>query len=53
MTPSNGTVRLGALADLHFTRSQDSSIREVLAQAGRECDALLICGDLTDHGLVE
>ena len=28
-------------------------MREVLAQAGRECDVLVLCGDLTDHGLAE
>jgi len=55
MTPDHGRVRIGALADLHFARAQaqEPPVREVLTQAGRECDVLLICGDLTDHGLVE
>jgi Icc-related predicted phosphoesterase len=48
-----GTVRIGALGDLHYTRSPEPSVREVLTRAGRECDVLLLCGDLTDHGLVE
>jgi Icc-related predicted phosphoesterase len=53
MTERNGTVRIGALGDVHYTRTPDSSMRELLARAGRECDVLLLCGDLTDHGLVE
>jgi Icc-related predicted phosphoesterase len=53
MSEHNGTVRVGALGDLHYTRTPESSVREVLAQAGRECDVLVLCGDLTDHGLVE
>lgn len=54
MTERNGRVRIAALGDLHFTRSPEpSEVREVLRAAGRECDVLLLCGDLTDHGLVE
>jgi Icc-related predicted phosphoesterase len=53
MTERNGTVRIGAIGDVHYTRTPDSSMRELLAGAGRECDVLLLCGDLTDHGLVE
>src|SRR6476661_4832568 len=53
MTERNGTVRIGALGDLHYTRTPDSTVREVLTQAGRDCDVLVLCGDLTDHGLAE
>ena len=53
MTRQNGTVRIAALGDLHYTRSQELPVREVLAEAGREADVLLLCGDLTDHGHVE
>src|SRR4030095_5594257 len=49
MTREDGTVRIAALGDLHYTRSLEQPVREVLAEAGRECDALLLCGDLTDH----
>ena len=51
MTQRNGTVRIAALADLHYARSPEPAVREVLTQAGRESDVVLICGDLTDHGL--
>jgi Icc-related predicted phosphoesterase len=53
MTEPSGRVRIGALGDLHYTRSMEPPVRDVLVQAGRECDVLLLCGDLTDHGLVE
>lgn len=54
MKPKNGTLRIGALGDLHYTRTPEpTSVRELLTQAGRESDVLLLCGDLTDHGLPE
>jgi len=53
MTRENGKVRIAALGDLHYTRSLELPVREILAEAGRDSDVLLICGDLTDHGLVE
>jgi len=53
MTRENGTVRIAALGDLHYTRTLELPVREILAEAGRESDVLLLCGDLTDHGLVE
>ncbi len=49
----NQTVRIAALADLHYARTPEGEVREVLAQAGEESDVVLICGDLTDHGLPE
>jgi Icc-related predicted phosphoesterase len=53
MPRKNGTVRVGAMGDLHYTKFPETGMREMLAQAGRECDVLLLCGDLTDHGLPE
>jgi len=53
MPRKNGTVRVGAMGDLHYTKFPEAGMREMLAQAGRECDVLLLCGDLTDHGLPE
>jgi Icc-related predicted phosphoesterase len=49
----DGIVRIGALADLHYTRTPEQPLRELLGQAGRESDVLLLCGDLTDHGSPE
>jgi Icc-related predicted phosphoesterase len=53
MNQRNGTVRIAALGDLHYTRSPEPAVREVLTAAGRECDVVVLCGDLTDHGTVE
>src|SRR5690348_9910629 len=54
MEPANkDRVRIGAIADLHYTKYPEPGVREMLTQAGRECDVLLLGGDLTDHGLPE
>jgi Icc-related predicted phosphoesterase len=53
MAAQNGTVRIAALADLHFGRVAEPLLRQTLAEAGRDGDVLLLCGDLTDHGLPE
>jgi len=53
MAQREGIVRVGAIGDLHYTRSPEAALRDVLTQAGRECDVLVLCGDLTDHGLAE
>ncbi len=51
---SNGTsLRIAAVADLHFGRNSDASSVPVLIQAAESADVLLLCGDLTHHGLVE
>ena len=54
MARKNGTVRIGALGDLHYTRTPEpTQVRDLLTQAGRDTDVLVLCGDLTDHGLPE
>lgn len=53
MNKKEGVVRIGAMADLHYARFPEPNLREDLTRAGRECDVLLLCGDLTDHGLPE
>ena len=51
--PKKDRVRVGAIGDLHYTKYPEPNLRETLSQAGRECDVLLLAGDLTDHGLPE
>ncbi len=51
--PKKDRVRVGALGDLHYTKYPEPNLRDILSQAGRECDILLLAGDLTDHGLPE
>jgi Icc-related predicted phosphoesterase len=49
----NGGARIGAVGDLHATVDGVASFREILGTAGDPIDALVLCGDLTDHGLPE
>lgn len=53
MEPKNGMVRIAAVGDLHYSQTLDPSLRDMLARAGHDADVLLLCGDLTDHGLPE
>src|SRR5262245_52366503 len=46
-------VRIAAVADLHCTKTSQGAFQPVLAQAAERADILLLCGDLTDHGLPE
>jgi Icc-related predicted phosphoesterase len=46
-------VRLAALSDLHCSRSGQGQFAPLIAQAQTAADILLLCGDLTDHGLPE
>jgi Icc-related predicted phosphoesterase len=43
-------IRVAALADLHFGRTSQQPLPD-LAALTSEADVLLLCGDLTDHGL--
>ena len=51
MDANNRTVRIAAVGDLHYAQALDPSVRDMLSRVGREADVLLLCGDLTDHGL--
>ncbi len=48
---ANGVVRIAAVADLHFGRHPPGALQPLLTRISRESDVLLVCGDLTDHGL--
>jgi Icc-related predicted phosphoesterase len=45
------SFRFAAVGDLHCKKSSAGEYRELFAQASKACDALLLCGDLTDYGL--
>jgi Icc-related predicted phosphoesterase len=47
------TIRIAALADLHVTRSGRGMLEGLLAPIAASADILLLCGDLTDHGIAE
>lgn len=46
-------VRIAAVADLHCTRTGQGAFQQLFAQINDAADVLLLCGDLTDHGLPE
>lgn len=46
-------MRLAAAADLHYTAGSRGALRRQFADIGSRADVLLLCGDLTDHGLPE
>ena len=46
-------MRIAATADVHYGKHSKGKMQELFAQASREADVLLICGDLTDYGLPE
>ena len=51
---TNGAVvRVGAVADLHYTRTSQGVLQPLFEQANRLADLLLLGGDLTDFGLTE
>ncbi len=46
-------VRVAALGDLHCGRTPASLLEPLFAQISHSADVLVLCGDLTDHGLPE
>ena len=47
------TVQFVALGDTHYTRNSQGSVQTVLAQIPASANLVVLCGDLTDHGLPE
>lgn len=52
--PTKDVVRIAAIGDLHFGRtSAAGSLQKLFAQISESADILVLCGDLTDYGLIE
>jgi len=47
------SVRIAAIADLHYTSQQKASLVPIVMAMAEAADILLLCGDLTHHGLAE
>jgi Icc-related predicted phosphoesterase len=47
------TVRIAAMADMHYKKDAADSLRGVLAEISKTADVLALCGDITDYGLPE
>src|SRR5262245_24154932 len=46
-------IRLAALADLHFGKAAQGTLKPLFAQIAEAAEILLLCGDLTDYVLPE
>ena len=46
-------MRIAAVGDVHCERTSEGQLRPLFAAASQAADVLLLCGDLTDYGLVE
>jgi Icc-related predicted phosphoesterase len=46
-------IRVAAVGDLHFRKTSGGSLAPLLTHMNENADVLLLCGDLTDHGLEE
>jgi Icc-related predicted phosphoesterase len=46
-------LRIAAVADIHVKKTGQASLQPLFAAVSEEADVLLLCGDLTDYGLVE
>ena len=53
MPTANETVRLAAIGDVHCGKNSQGTLQPLFAQAAEAADVLVLCGDLTDYGLVE
>jgi Icc-related predicted phosphoesterase len=52
-TQDSGIVRIAAVGDVHCSQQCRGTLQAVLAQIAASADVLVICGDLTNHGLPE
>lgn len=50
---SEKTVRLAALADIHFGKNSPGSLQPLFTQISQCADIFVLAGDLTDYGLPE
>ncbi|WP_447980014.1 metallophosphoesterase family protein [Candidatus Nitrospira bockiana] len=53
MQPSNDSLRIAAMADLHCPRLEGAELRSLFEYAADGADAMVLCGDLTDYGKPE
>lgn len=53
MATTGGVVRVAAMSDVHYAKTSAGALHSVFAQVTEQADVLVLCGDLTDYGLVE
>jgi Icc-related predicted phosphoesterase len=47
------TVRVAAISDVHCTKSSHGTLQPFFSRVAEQADVMVMCGDLTDYGLVE
>ncbi|MEA2235948.1 MAG: hypothetical protein QOC81_672 [Thermoanaerobaculia bacterium] len=47
------SLRIAAVADIHIKKTGHGSMQPLFTAATEQADVLLLCGDLTDYGLIE
>lgn len=53
MAKADKVLRIGAVGDIHCTRTSQGTLEGFFGEVPPLADALVLCGDLTDHGLPE
>jgi Icc-related predicted phosphoesterase len=53
MSATKKRVRVAALGDLHCSRSSQGAFQSLFAHVNSKADVLVICGNVTEHGLPE
>jgi Icc-related predicted phosphoesterase len=49
--PARGSLRIAALGDVHYGTGSQGTMQPLFAEIGQQADVLLLCGDVTNHGL--
>jgi Icc-related predicted phosphoesterase len=49
--PARDSVRIAALGDVHYGIGSQGAMQALFAEIGQQADVLLLCGDVTNHGL--
>jgi Icc-related predicted phosphoesterase len=49
----SGRLRVAAVADLHFGKTTQGTLQPLFGSVPEVADVLLLCGDLTHHGLAD
>lgn len=52
MTKQTNKIRLAAVGDIHVKEHMQGAYKELFTQVSEDADVLLLCGDLTDLGLI-
>lgn len=47
------TIRVATVGDIHCSKTSAGMLQPLFAQVAQQADVLVLCGDLTDYGLVE